>query len=157
VFVWLIASPLRVGAQDGEKGDSAVERGHPEALVGPTLREMNLRVRRARIGLVVSAVPIFVGTGMALGYSIVGLSDLDTNATQDRAASAGIALLAAGGASMIATGILLAVRTHQRRRFREAALHVASDWGYIEAQRATCLDGRLDEVCAIIWCLGRRL
>ena len=37
------------------------------------------------------------------------------------------------------------------------ALNVASDWGYIEAHRATHLDGRLDEVCAITWCLGRRL
>jgi four helix bundle protein len=38
-----------------------------------------------------------------------------------------------------------------------AALNVASDWGYIETQRATHLDERLDEVCAITWCLGRRL
>ncbi|MBW2225545.1 MAG: hypothetical protein JRF54_15395 [Deltaproteobacteria bacterium] len=38
-----------------------------------------------------------------------------------------------------------------------AALNVASDWGYIEARRATHLDERLDEVCAITWCLGRRL
>ena len=38
-----------------------------------------------------------------------------------------------------------------------AALHVASDWGYIEAPMATHLDERLDEVCAITWCLGRRL
>jgi len=38
-----------------------------------------------------------------------------------------------------------------------AALNVASDWGYIEAHKATPLDERLDEVCAITWCLGRRL
>jgi four helix bundle protein len=38
-----------------------------------------------------------------------------------------------------------------------AALNVATDWGYIESQRATHLDERLDEVCAITWCLGRRL
>jgi len=37
-----------------------------------------------------------------------------------------------------------------------AALHVASDWGYIEAQRAAHLDRRLDRVCAITWCLSRR-
>jgi len=37
-----------------------------------------------------------------------------------------------------------------------AALNVASDWGCIETQRATHLDERLDEVCAITWCLGRR-
>ena len=38
-----------------------------------------------------------------------------------------------------------------------AAPNVASDWGYIEAHEATHLDERLDEVCAITWCLGRRL
>jgi len=38
-----------------------------------------------------------------------------------------------------------------------AALNVASDWGYIEARMATHLDAQLDEVCAITWCLGRRL
>ena len=38
-----------------------------------------------------------------------------------------------------------------------AALNVASDWGYVETQMATHLDERLDEVCAIAWCLGRRL
>ncbi|MBT8453710.1 MAG: four helix bundle protein [Deltaproteobacteria bacterium] len=38
-----------------------------------------------------------------------------------------------------------------------AALNVASDWGYIERHTATHLDERLDEVCAITWCLGRRL
>ncbi|MFW2388230.1 MAG: four helix bundle protein, partial [Polyangiales bacterium] len=37
-----------------------------------------------------------------------------------------------------------------------AALHVASDWGYIEAQKATQIDERLDEVCAITWCLSRK-
>jgi len=37
-----------------------------------------------------------------------------------------------------------------------AALNVASDWGYIESPMATRLDQRLDEVCAITWCLGRR-
>jgi len=38
-----------------------------------------------------------------------------------------------------------------------AALHVASDWGYIETRMATRIDQRLDEVCAITWCLGRRV
>jgi len=38
-----------------------------------------------------------------------------------------------------------------------AALNVASDWGYIESHMATHLDEKLDEVCAITWCLGRRL
>jgi len=37
-----------------------------------------------------------------------------------------------------------------------AALDVAADWGYIETQTATHLDEKLDEVCAITWCLARR-
>jgi four helix bundle protein len=37
-----------------------------------------------------------------------------------------------------------------------AALHIASDWGYIGSQQATHLDRRLDEVCAITWCLAKR-
>ena len=38
-----------------------------------------------------------------------------------------------------------------------AALNVATDWGYIETHTATRLDEKLDEVCAITWCLGRSL
>ena len=38
-----------------------------------------------------------------------------------------------------------------------AALNVATDWGYIETRMATHIDEKLDEVCAITWCLGRRL
>jgi four helix bundle protein len=38
-----------------------------------------------------------------------------------------------------------------------AALTIASDWGYIETHMATHLDRTLDQVCAITWCLGRRL
>ena len=37
-----------------------------------------------------------------------------------------------------------------------AALHLASDWGYLETDAAQLLDQRLDEVCAITWCLARR-
>jgi len=37
-----------------------------------------------------------------------------------------------------------------------AAIHIASDWGYIEPRIATRIDQRLDEVCAITWCFGRR-
>jgi len=37
-----------------------------------------------------------------------------------------------------------------------AALHIASDWGYIGSQTAAHLDRRLDEVCAITWCLAKR-
>ena len=38
-----------------------------------------------------------------------------------------------------------------------AALNVATDWDYIETHMATHVDEKLDEVCAITWCLGRKL
>ena len=37
-----------------------------------------------------------------------------------------------------------------------AALHVAGDWRYIAPEKALRLDAKLDEVCAITWCLSRR-
>ncbi len=37
-----------------------------------------------------------------------------------------------------------------------AALHVATDWGYLEMGAAAHLEHRLDTVCAITWCLGHR-
>ena len=36
-----------------------------------------------------------------------------------------------------------------------AALHVASDWGYIDPPQAHELDTRLDQVCAITWHLSQ--
>ena len=36
-----------------------------------------------------------------------------------------------------------------------AALGIARNWGYIEAQKVAHLDDRLDQVCAITWCLSR--
>ena len=37
-----------------------------------------------------------------------------------------------------------------------AALHVASDWRYLEPRVVARLNRRLDRVCAITWCLSRR-
>ena len=36
-----------------------------------------------------------------------------------------------------------------------AALTIACEWGYIPAKQALHLDARLDQVCAITWCLSR--
>ena len=36
-----------------------------------------------------------------------------------------------------------------------AALTIAREWGYIPANKALHLDARLDQVCAITWCLSR--
>ena len=35
-----------------------------------------------------------------------------------------------------------------------AALHIASDWAYIDGAQAQRLDQALDTVCAITWCLS---
>ena len=37
-----------------------------------------------------------------------------------------------------------------------AALHVATDWGYLDTGTAVHLEHRLDIVCAITWCLSHR-
>jgi four helix bundle protein len=37
-----------------------------------------------------------------------------------------------------------------------AALHVATDWSYLERTTATLLEQRLDTVCAITWSLANR-
>ena len=55
--------------------------------------------------------------------------------------------------------VLEAVREKDKSladQLKRAALHVASDWGYIDAQVAAHLDARLDRVCAITWCLSRK-
>ncbi|MGB8224432.1 MAG: hypothetical protein WCF10_17705, partial [Polyangiales bacterium] len=83
------------------------------------LQEMDLRVRRARIALGVSVVPIFIGAilaGVGAGNSIFSQDD---TSSADAAVIAGSAIMGAGGVSMIATGILLGVRKHQRREFKE--------------------------------------
>jgi len=79
---------------------------------------MELRVKRAKIGLiVVSIVPAIVGgimVGAANAQCLLG----EWTESCNRLENAGIAVMSAGGAAMIATGALLGVRKRKLRRGR---------------------------------------
>ena len=89
---------------------------------GYTLEEMDVRVRRAKIGIGSSALAFFVG-GILLASGLSGDCGWGGDAQRercDRLAYAGTALAAGGAVGMIATGILLGVRKRKLRRLQEA-------------------------------------
>jgi hypothetical protein len=89
---------------------------------GYTLEEMDVRVRRAKIGIGSSAAAFFVG-GMLVAFGLGGGCSWGGSAERescDRLAYAGTALAAGGAVGMIATGILLGVRKRKRLSLQEA-------------------------------------
>ena len=129
----LVASPLSVSAQ-GDQEVPAVElrvdqaglevmRSPLRTVDGYTLEEMELRVKRAKIGVGISAVPIFVGTVLAIGTAFSGglfSERTPEEAESERRAVIGATVVAGCGAlSMIGTGILLGVR---KRKLREVQI-----------------------------------
>jgi predicted phage tail protein len=89
---------------------------------GEEEREMELRVNRARIGVGVSAVPLVLGAVIAgaAGAASVNRSFTPSDTSSGHAAVwVGTALVAVGGVSMIATGVLLGVRKRRLRRYEE--------------------------------------
>src|SRR5210317_1063066 len=78
----LVTSPLGVSAQGGQEVPAVelqVDQAGLEVVPSPlrtadgyTLEEMELRVQRAKIGVGISAVPIFVGTVLAMGTAFSG-------------------------------------------------------------------------------------
>lgn len=144
VLAALMALPLSVGAQQEEVSpepapeepalqltlDSAGVEAVPSAPRtddGYTLEEMDVRVRRAKIGIGSSAAVLFAG-GMFLGVGIgESLSDLgclfDCPPIPKRYEVyvwTGTALLVGGFAGMVASGILLRRRKRDRDSLREA-------------------------------------
>jgi hypothetical protein len=106
--------------------DAGVEvaPGYPPRTVdGYTLEEMERRVKLAKVGVGISSVTIFVGGIVATASAVHDpFQELRTGEPVNRqpGINAGIALVAIGGAGMIASGILLGVRKHKLRRFQEA-------------------------------------
>ena len=98
----------------------------PGAYRARTVEEMEMerRVRRARIGLGLTAVPIFAGTVVALGSSFSNYSlpeSTPEEAEQDRRATiVGTVVAVCGTVSMIATGILLGHRKQKLRELKQA-------------------------------------
>ena len=147
VVATLFASPLSVGAQAEEAGTTPepvlpepspssepapqeptlqlkldpggvnVTPSPPRTDDGCTLEEMDLRVRRARIGLLSTMGAVLLG-GMLIG---IGVSQLDFNTGEGGALIwAGFAFATGGVLGMISTGGMLAHRKRKRRSLREA-------------------------------------
>jgi hypothetical protein len=98
----------------------------PRTADGYTLEEMEVRVRRAKIGVGVSAVPIFIGGVLMIGamgdFSVDFSPPAPEEQKKEERLGRAAAVLAVGGAaSMIATGILLGVRKRKLRTFQEVA------------------------------------
>jgi hypothetical protein len=158
VLAGLGSLPLGVSAQAGEEGtpsesnlrepapsaepapeepalqlkldDAGVEvaRTPPRTPDGYTLEEMNVRVKRAKIGLGISAGVYAVGGGLFMGYfygCVVPLLGDPTNesATDSRCNAllgTGVTLGAVSLAGIITSGVLLARRKRARRELKQA-------------------------------------
>ena len=94
----------------------------PRTADGYTLEEMDVRVRRAAIGIGSSAAAFLVG-GILVASGLGGACSWGGGAERekcDRRAYAGTALAAGGAVGMIVTGSMLGVRKRERRRLQEA-------------------------------------
>ncbi|MBW2629542.1 MAG: hypothetical protein JRE45_18270 [Deltaproteobacteria bacterium] len=100
----------------------------PRTADGYTLDEMELRVRRAKIGLAVSAIPFIAGIGLSLaaGFSSMVTTSLcfeESCPNEPWVTPVGVTgavLTASGLAGTIATGILLRRRKRDWDSLREA-------------------------------------
>ena len=150
----LVASPMSVSAQTGEEGAQSEPRAEEPAppsepapeepalqlkldeagvgVVSPpprppdgyTLEEMELRVKRARIGLF-STVGV-TGVGLVLfGVGLARMSssqDLATAISRENLAPwfSGMGLMISGAVGMIVTGTLLGIRKDELRSLQDA-------------------------------------
>jgi hypothetical protein len=114
--VW--ASPQSASGQTREEAPTSdIAPSQPQTVDGYTLEEMDLRIRRARIGLL-STMGVTLLGGVLIGISI---PKLDFNTDEGGALfSAGIIVALCGFVGMMTTGILLGVRKRDRRRLQEA-------------------------------------
>jgi hypothetical protein len=95
----------------------------PRTVDGYTLEEIELRMKRARIGLGVSALSTVVGialSSVAWGNSICFLGDCSVESWVAPVGYTGAALVAGGVAGMTASGILLRRRKRDRDSLRAA-------------------------------------
>jgi hypothetical protein len=120
VFVLaLVALPLSVSAQDAEEGSPGSWQVQYEPSPSQAeLKDMDLRVKRAGIGMGVSAGSVAAGGVLALaGFGHCGVMGPWTE-TCNRLTWSGVAIASAGGVALIATGILYGVRQQKRRKLR---------------------------------------
>jgi hypothetical protein len=137
VCVVVGASPLSASAQDAEEGATS----EPNIVQEPALKleldtagvevvpspprtfpdrytEMRLRVRRAKIGLGVSAVVMVVGTALAFGGGAASICLSEPCSRATGLTITGSIMAGGGAAGMVASGILLGVRKRKLRRLQ---------------------------------------
>ena len=143
VLAGSVALPLTASAQAGDDGtEPSVRKQQHSTELGPEepalqlkldragveVVEMQQRVRNAKIGLGISGVSVLVGAvllGIGIGgtFRDIGMPQEAASNDRDGIAIAGGTLLAGGVASLLATGILLAVRKREleshEQRLRE--------------------------------------
>ena len=147
VFASLGVLPQSVSAQDGEGGATAepsleepapeepalqlrldeasvdVTPSTPRTPDGYTLKEMELRVRRAKIGLGVSVPFIMMGTSVAVitsGLGEFGVPEEEKIGPSPGGIAAGIVMIAGGLGGTIASGVLLRRRKRELRSLEQA-------------------------------------
>jgi hypothetical protein len=127
-----VAQNNEESVDEPEAAASRLERWYPEAFEAPRPKEVppgppmsseGKKVRNAKIGLGVSAVVVVAGVVMATvaaGPVIDFSGGSSSDSGGDAVIWAGTAVAAAGGASMIATGIMLGTRKRELRESKEA-------------------------------------
>jgi len=118
--VGMIASGIMLG-----KRNRKLDRFEPAAWTvdGYTLEEMKLRVKRARIGLGVSALSTVVGIALSAAAGAQRLFCFEPCSYPgwvDPVFAIGLTLAAGGAAGMIASGILFGKRKRKLRRLQHA-------------------------------------
>jgi hypothetical protein len=122
-------------AQDANEATPAVAPGHvtteppaqptaeiryvtarpPPTVDGYTLEELNVRIRRARIGLYATTGLTVVGIPLMIVGAQRCLAVTDCGGTYRRLAGAGAIIATLGGTGMLVTAIMLGVRKGKRR------------------------------------------
>ena len=132
----LVTSPLGVSAQGGQEApavelqvdDAGVEvvPSRPRTVDGYTLEEMELRVKRAKIGLWSTAGATVLGGVIIGAWWACERADTADNTFDNPliacpgALFSGVAIGFSGGVGMIVTGALLGARKRKLREFDEA-------------------------------------
>jgi len=116
----MIASGIVLG-----KRNRQLDRFEPAAwtIDGYTLEEMQVRVKRARIGLGVSIGSMVLGTALSVAAGVNRLYCFEPCSYPgwvDPVFAIGLTLAVGGTAGMIASGILLGKRKRKLRRLRHA-------------------------------------
>ena len=126
-----VAQNNEQSVDEPEAAASRLERWYPEAFEAPRPKEVppdppmsseEKKIRNAKIGLGMSSVAVVAGVVMATvaaGPAIDFSDGSSSDSGGDAVIWAGTAIAAAGGALMIATGILLGTRKRELRESKE--------------------------------------